>query len=173
MPDVRPTEVLLNEVDIRERVRELANDIGRDHPNGVHLVAVLRGAFVFLADLAREMTGPVSIDFVATSSYSDAATRSGVPRLVLDTQTPLQGKDVVIVEDIVDEGLTLALLQEKLLTQSPHSLRTACLLNKPARRQRDVRLDYVGFTIDDHFVVGYGLDHAGRYRNLPYIAILR
>ena len=165
--------MLLHETEIRERVREMADDIGRDHPDGVLLVAVLKGAFVFLADLARHITGLVSIDFVATSSYEDRTTRAGAPRLLQDVETPLQGRDVVIVEDIVDEGLTLALLQRRLAELGPRSLKTACLLNKPARRQRDVRLDYVGFTIGDHFVVGYGLDHAGRYRNLPYIAILR
>jgi hypoxanthine phosphoribosyltransferase len=133
---------------------------------------VLKGAFVFMSDLSRAVGGDVSIDFIAVSSYGSSATSSGQVQLLKDLDTSIEGRDVVIVEDIVDTGLTLTYLQDILRARRPRRLRTACLLSKPSRRRVPVVVDYVGFDIDDHFVVGYGLDHAGRYRALPYIAIV-
>jgi hypoxanthine phosphoribosyltransferase len=172
MPDLRPTDVLLTEQQIRTRVRELATDIRRDFPDGLHLVAVLKGAFMFLSDLIRHMPGLVSLDFMALSSYAKGTSTSGEVRLMKDLDTTLEGKNVVIVEDIVDTGLTLMYLQEILRARGPKTLRTACLLSKPSRRQVDVKVEYIGFTIEDRFVVGYGLDYAEEYRNLPYIAVV-
>ena len=172
MSELRPTEVLLTEEDIQTRVRELAAEIRRDFPDELHLVAVLKGAFMFLSDLVRHMKGDVSLDFMAVSSYAKGTSSSGEVRLLKDLDTTLEGKNVVIVEDIVDTGLTLMYLQEILRARGPKALRTACLLSKPSRRQVDVKVEYIGFTIDDRFVVGYGLDYAEEYRNLPHIAVL-
>jgi hypoxanthine phosphoribosyltransferase len=157
---------------IQQRVRSLAQEIGRDHPLGVHLVCVLKGAFVFLADLARALECDVTIDFMAVSSYGSSTRSSGQVQLIKDLEIPIEGRDVVIVEDIVDTGLTLTYLQDILRARAPRTLRTACLLSKPSRRRVDVQVDYVGFTIDDQFVVGYGLDYRDRYRNLPGIAMI-
>jgi len=167
-----PPEILLSEDQIQKRVAELALQLRRDYPEELHLVAVLKGAFVFLSDLIRQIPGDLSLDFIAASSYAQATTTSGQVRLLNDLDTTIEGKHVVIVEDIVDSGTTLGYLQHALRSRNPRSLATVCLLSKPARRQIDVKIDYVGFTIDDRFVVGYGLDYAGRYRNLPHIAAL-
>jgi len=172
MPDLRPTEILLSHDQIQKRVAELAREISADFPDGVHLVAVLKGAFMFLSDLVRSMPGNVSLDFLAASSYAKGTSTSGEVRLLKDLDTTLDGRNVIIVEDIVDTGLTLHYLQDILRARGPRSLRTACLLNKPSRRQVDIQVEYVGFTIEDRFVVGYGLDYAEHYRNLPYIAVL-
>src|ERR671937_971170 len=172
MTYLRPTEILLSEEQIQKRVAELAAEIRRDFPDGLHLVAVLKGAFIFLSDLVRHMQGDVSLDFMAVSSYAKGTTTSGEVRLLKDLDTTLEGRDVVIVEDIVDTGLTLTYLQGILRARNPKSLRTACLLSKPSRRQVNVKVEYVGFTIEDRFVVGYGLDYAEQFRNLPYIAVL-
>jgi hypoxanthine phosphoribosyltransferase len=172
MPDLHPTDVLLTEPQIRQRVRELATEIRRDFPDGLHLVAVLKGAFMFLSDLIRNMDGFVSLDFMAVSSYAKGTTSSGEVRLLKDLDTTLEGRNVVIVEDIVDTGLTIMYLQEILRARGPKTLRTACLLSKPSRRQVDVKIEYIGFTIEDRFVVGYGLDYAEQYRNLPHIAVV-
>jgi hypoxanthine phosphoribosyltransferase len=172
MPEARPPEILLSEDQIQKRVAQLAADISRDCPDDVHLVAVLKGAFMFLSDLIRHMNGAVTLDFMAVSSYAKGKTSSGEVRLLKDLDSALDGRHVVIVEDIVDTGLTLTYLQEILRARSPKSLRTACLLSKPSRRQVDVTVEYIGFEIEDHFVVGYGLDYAERYRNLPHIAVI-
>src|SRR5712664_2803767 len=172
MPDLRPTEILLSQEQIQKRVAELASEIRRDFPDGLHLVAVLKGAFVFLSDLVRHMSGQVSLDFMALSSYAKGTTTSGEVRLLKDLDTTLDGKNVVIVEDIVDTGLTLTYLQDILRARGPRTLKTACLLSKPSRRQVDVVVEYIGFTIEDKFVVGYGLDYAEEHRNLPYIAVM-
>lgn len=164
--------VLISADDIQRRVRELAADIHRDHPNGVHLVAVLKGAFIFLADLARAMPGDCSVDFIAVSSYGKGTVSSGQVQLLKDLDSPIEGRDIVIVEDIVDTGLTLTYLQDILKARAPRNVRTACLLSKPSRRKVNVQVEYVGFTIEDKFVVGYGLDYAERYRNLPHIAVV-
>ena len=172
MSEPGPSEILLSSDQIQKRVAELAVEIRRDFPEGLHLIAVLKGAFMFLSDLVRHMTGHVSLDFMALSSYAKGTTSSGEVRLLKDLDISLDGRNVVIVEDIVDTGLTLAYLQDILRARNPNTLRTACLLSKPSRRLVDVDVEYVGFTIEDRFVVGYGLDYREQYRNLPYIGVL-
>jgi len=165
-------DVLLATADIHERVKQMAQEIHRDHPDGVHLVCVLKGAFVFLSDLARQLPSTTSLDFMAVSSYGTSTKSSGQVQVLKDLDSSVEGRDVVIVEDIVDTGLTLTYLQDILRARSPRHLRTACLLSKPSRRKIDVKVEYIGFTIEDKFVVGYGLDYAEQYRNLPYIAVI-
>ena len=157
---------------IRDRVRALGREIARDHPDGVHLVCVLKGAFVFLADLARAIEADVTLDFIAVSSYGVDTKSSGQVQLLKDLGSGIEGRDVVIVEDIVDTGLTLTYLQDILRARSPRTLRTACLLSKPSRRKTPVNVEYIGFTIEDKFVVGYGLDYAEKYRSLPFIGLV-
>jgi hypoxanthine phosphoribosyltransferase len=166
--------ILLDADAIQARVRELAAEIERDYPpdEEIHLVCVLKGGFIFMADLVRAMSPRVSLDFIAVSSYAKSTRSSGEVRLLKDLDSGLQGRHIVIVEDIVDTGLTLLYLQDILRARAPRTLRTACLLSKPSRRQVDVTVDYIGFTIDDDFVVGYGLDYAEKYRNLSHIAVL-
>ena len=166
--------VLLDAETIQARVKALALEIERDYPGDeeIHLVCVLKGGFIFMADLVRAMSHRVSLDFIAVSSYAKSTKSSGEVRMLKDLDSGLQGRHIVIVEDIVDTGLTLTYLQEILRARSPKTLRTACLLSKPSRRQVDVVVEYIGFTIEDRFVVGYGLDYAEKYRNLPYIAVL-
>ena len=164
--------VLISAADIQTRVREMAEQIHRDHPAGVHLIAVLKGAFVFLSDLARAMPGQCSVDFMAMSSYGKGTSSTGQVQVLKDLGSDIEGRDVIIVEDIVDTGLTLMYLQQILRARSPRTLRTACLLSKPSRRKIDVPVEYIGFTIEDKFVVGYGLDYAEQYRNLPHIAVI-
>jgi hypoxanthine phosphoribosyltransferase len=167
-------KVLLDADTIQARVRELAVEIERDYPPAeeIHLVCVLKGGFIFMADLVRAMTPRVSLDFIAVSSYAKSTKSSGEVRMLKDLDSGLQGRHIVIVEDIVDTGLTLIYLQDILRARAPKTLRTACLLSKPSRRQVDVAVEYIGFTIEDRFVVGYGLDYAERYRNLSHIAVL-
>ena len=167
------TEVLIPRDAIARRVAELAREIradaGPDTP--VHLVAVLKGAFIFLADLLRAFEGPVTCDFLAVSSYGGGTSSSGQVRLTKDLDRPIEGRDVVLVEDIADTGLTLSYIQEMLRNREPRTLRTACLLSKPSRRQIAVPVEYIGFEIPDRFVIGYGLDVDERYRNLPDIGV--
>lgn len=165
-------ETLISGPDIQRRVSDLATAIRRDHPADLHLICVLKGAFVFLSDLVRNIDGAVTIDFMALSSYGKGTSSSGEVRLLKDLDTGIEGRDVVIVEDIVDSGVTLTYLQDILRARGPRSLRTACLLSKPSRRRVDVKVEYIGFEIEDRFVVGYGLDHAERHRNLPYIGVI-
>ena len=172
MPELRPSEILLSAEQIQKRVAELAGELRRDFPDDLHVIAVLKGAFIFLSDLVRHVPGQVSLDFMAVSSYAKGTTTSGEVRLLKDLDTALDGRNVIIVEDIVDTGLTLNYLQGVLRTRNPKTLRTACLLSKPSRRQVDVKVEYIGFTIEDRFVVGYGLDYAEQYRNLPHIAVV-
>jgi hypoxanthine phosphoribosyltransferase len=167
-----PRQILISEQQIQARVAEMAAEIRRDFPDDVHLVAVLKGAFIFLSDLVRNIPGKVSMDFMATSSYAKGTTTSGEVRLTKDLDLTLDGRNVIIVEDIVDSGLTLHYLHEILRARNPRSLRTACLLSKPSRRRIEVPVEYVGFTIEDHFVVGYGLDYEEQYRNLPHIGVV-
>ncbi|HKC55964.1 MAG TPA: hypoxanthine phosphoribosyltransferase [Vicinamibacterales bacterium] len=164
--------VLIAADDIQQRVRAIAQEIHRDHPDGVHLVCVLKGAFVFLADLARALPDATTLDFMAVSSYGTSTKSSGQVQVIKDLDSAVEGRDVVIVEDIVDTGLTLTYLQDIIRARSPRHLRTACLLSKPSRRKIDVKVEYIGFTIEDKFVVGYGLDYAEQHRNLPYIAVI-
>src|SRR5580765_738754 len=172
MSELRPTEILLSAAQIQKRVAEMAVEIRRDHPDDLHVIAVLKGAFIFLSDLARHIPGHVSLDFMAVSSYAKGTTTSGEVRMLKDLDTALDGRNVLIVEDIVDTGLTLTYLQQFLNNRNPKSLRTACLLSKPSRRKVDVKVEYIGFNIEDHFVVGYGLDYNEQFRNLPHIAVI-
>jgi len=165
-------DVLIAATDIDDRVKAMALEIHRDHPDGVHLICVLKGAFMFLSDLARQLPSPATLDFMAVSSYGTSTKSSGQVQVLKDLDSSVEGRDVVIVEDIVDTGLTLTYLQDIVRARSPRNLRTACLLSKPSRRKVDVKVEYIGFHIDDKFVVGYGLDYAEQYRNLPYIAVI-
>lgn len=168
-----PTTLISADV-IRNRVKELAATIERDHRDAgeLHLICVLKGAFVFMSDLVREMSMPLTIDFMALSSYAKGTTSSGEVRVLKDLDYALEGRHVLVVEDIVDTGLTLHYLQDILRARGPKQVRTACLLSKPSRRKIDVRVEYIGFTIEDRFVVGYGLDYSGHFRHLPEIAVL-
>jgi hypoxanthine phosphoribosyltransferase len=168
-----PPTVLIEQRAIAARIREMATELRAAIPNDdIHFVCVLKGAFMFLSDLMRAFDDRVTLDFIAVSSYGASTKSSGEVRLVKDVDTSLAGRHVVIVEDIVDTGLTLHYLQDILRRRGPASLRTACLLSKPSRRQVDVTVDFIGFTIGDQFVVGYGLDYSEQYRNLPYVGIM-
>ena len=166
--------VLFTEEAIQGRVRELGKQISADYEGkDLVLVGILRGATVFLADLSRNLSIPVSIDFVAISSYGTGAVSSGVVRILKDLEEAVESRHVLLVEDIVDSGLTLQYLMDNLRSRNVASLRVCTLLDKPSRRQVPVELDYVGFQVPDEFLVGYGLDYSQRYRNLPYIAVLK
>ena len=168
-------EILVTEEELQARVAELGKAISVDY-QGKDLLAVciLRGAAIFLADLTRQITVPHEIDFMAVSSYGGGRTESsGVVRILMDLRTNIGGRDVLIVEDIVDTGLTLTYIVDNLKTRRPASLRTCTLLNKQARRLVDVSVDYIGFDIPDKFVVGYGLDYGEKYRNLPFVGVLK
>jgi len=167
-------EILLTAEQIRDRVVELGAQIEREYPEGegIHLVGVLKGGFMFMSDLVRAMSPRVTLDFIAVSSYAKSTKSSGEVRMLKDLDSGLEGRHVIIVEDIVDTGLTLTYLQDILRARAPKSLKTACLLSKPSRRKVAVTVEYVGFTIEDRFVVGYGLDYAEKYRNLSHIAVL-
>jgi hypoxanthine phosphoribosyltransferase len=155
---------------IRARVRELGREIARDHDGlPLHLVCVLNGAFLFMADLVREIDLPLTVDFLSVSSYGSRTASSGEVRLVKDLDQSLKGKHVVLVEDIVDTGLTMRYLLGYLEGRGPLSVKVASLLSKPSRREVEVPVDYLGFEIDDAFVYGYGLDVGHRYRNLPFV----
>jgi hypoxanthine phosphoribosyltransferase len=166
--------VLIDQQALASRVTAMAAEIRAALPaDDIHFVCVLKGAFLFMGDLVRAMDGGVTLDFIAVSSYGSGTTSSGEVRLVKDLDARLEGRHVVIVEDIVDTGLTLHYLQDILRRRGPKTLHTACLLSKPSRRKVDVQVDFIGFTIDDHFVVGYGLDYDERYRNLPYVGLVQ
>jgi hypoxanthine phosphoribosyltransferase len=166
-------EILITEEKIRKRVAELGEKITKDYKNkNLVLIGVLRGAVIFMADLARTISIPMVFDFIAISSYGAATKSSGVVRILKDLDESIEGKDVLIVEDIVDTGLTLGYLFRILKSRKPASLKVCTLLTKNARRKVKVKVDYSGFDIPNKFVVGYGLDYAGRYRNIPYIFIL-
>ncbi len=166
--------VLLSETQIADRVRELATEISADYSgsDGVVLVGVLKGSFIFLADLARAMSVPRTIEFIAVSSYETGSISSGAVRLIMDVRGNLENRDVLIVEDIVDSGHTLKYLLGILRSHRPASIRTCTLLHKSDSAEVDVDLDYVGFSIGDEWVVGYGLDYAEQNRTLPYIGII-
>jgi hypoxanthine phosphoribosyltransferase len=167
------SRVLIEEEQIRARVRELGAQIARDYAGKpVILIGVLRGAVVFMADLIRAIDAPVMIDFIAVSSYGASTKSSGVVRIFKDLNEPIEGEHVIIVEDIIDSGLTLTYLMDLLRRRNPADLRVCAFLLKERPRDHDVPIDYVGFTIPDEFVVGYGLDFAGRYRNVPYVGVL-
>lgn len=172
-PRPAPGRVLITAEELRERVEELGRAIARDYRAATPVVVgVLQGAVIFLADLIRATPIDLVTDFIGVSSYGTATRSSGIVKLTSDLSIPIEGRHVILVEDIVDTGRTLAYLRRNLETRHPASLRLCVLLDKLARREVDVEIDYLGFTIPDVFVVGYGLDHAGAYRNLPYIAVL-
>ena len=169
----RPGRVLITQEEIAGRVRELAQALSRDYAGkDPLLVGVLKGAVVFLADLMRAVDIPLAADYIAVSSYGGSTRSSGVVKIAADLSTSIEGRHVVIVEDIIDTGRTISYLKRNLETRHPASLRVMALLDKVERREVDVALDYVGFTIPNEFVVGYGLDYRGLYRNLPCIAAL-
>jgi hypoxanthine phosphoribosyltransferase len=167
-------EILVQQDDLQHRVRELAEEISRDY-EGRHLflVGVLKGAVFFLSDLMRHVGVPCEVDFMAVSSYGSSTDSSGVVRILKDLDAPIEGRDVLIVEDIVDSGLTLSYLLRTLKARDPASLEVCALLTKPERRKVDLPIKYVGFEIPNRFAIGYGLDHAERFRNLPFVAVLQ
>ncbi|HJC72097.1 MAG TPA: hypoxanthine phosphoribosyltransferase [Candidatus Ruthenibacterium merdavium] len=167
-------KVLLTQEELREKVKELGRQITQDYQGkNLMIVTVLKGAVVFLADLMREIDVPAEIDFMVVSSYGAGTKSSGVVKIVKDLDVPLKDKDLLIVEDILDSGMTLSYLKELLEGREPRSIRIATLLDKPARRKVDLKADYIGYSVPDEFVVGYGLDYDEKYRNLPYIGILK
>ena len=166
-------EVLVESEALRRRVSELAAEISSDYPEGVLLVGILKGAVPFLADLMREMTSPCELDFMAVSSYGSATDSSGVVRILKDLDAPIEGRRVLIVEDIIDSGLTLHYLLKSLRARHPASLEVCALLTKPERRRVELPVRYVGFEIPNCFAIGYGLDYQERFRNLDYVAALR
>jgi len=167
-------EILVQADDVRRRVRELGVEIGRDYADkDLLLVGILKGAVFFLADLMRALDIPCEVDFMAVASYGSATDSSGVVRILKDLDQPIAGRNVLIVEDIVDSGLTLQYLLRNLGARDPASVDVCALLTKPDRRKVELDPRYVGFEIPDRFAIGYGLDHAERYRNLPYVAALR
>lgn len=167
-------KILLSSSDIAKRVEELGMAITNDFKGeSVHLVGILKGAFMFFADLSRSIDLPVSMDFMAISSYGSATKSSGVVRIIKDLDNDITGKNVIIVEDIIDSGMSLSFLKENLLSRGAKSLSICVLLDKPDRRRTQIDVDYTGFTIPDEFVVGYGLDYAEQYRALPMIGILK
>lgn len=158
---------------IAARVKELGAEITKAHAGqDVVVVCVLKGSILFCADLVRHIDLPLTIDFLALRSYGDGTETTGVVQITSDLTKPVEGKDVIVVEDIVDTGLTMKYLLENLETRRPRSVKLASLLHKPARTRVPVKIDYLGFTIEDVFVIGYGLDYAQKYRNLPYIGVL-
>jgi len=168
-----PSRVLISEDELRARVAALGQAIARDYADANPvLVGVLKGALVFMADLIREMPIEITMDFMALSSYGSGTRSSGVVKLAADLSMPIDDRDVILVEDIIDTGRTVSYLKRNLETRHPRSVRLCALLDKIERREVEVDIHYLGFTIPNVFVVGYGLDHAGRYRNLPYLAVL-
>ena len=166
-------EILVGAEDLTRRVRELADEISRDYAEkDLLLIGVLKGAVFFVSDLMRYLDIPVEVDFMAVASYGSATRSSGVVRILKDLDAAIEGRDVLIVEDIVDSGLTLQYLLRNLAGRNPRSLEVCALLIKPERRKVNLHTRYVGFEIPDRFAIGYGLDHAERYRNLPYVAAL-
>ena len=167
------TEILIDREALQQRIQKLGEEISADYAGrDLLLVGVLKGAVFFMADLMRNLTIPCEIDFMAISSYGDATDSSGVVRILKDLDINIEGRDVLIVEDIIDSGLTLSYLLRNLEARGPASLEICSLLTKPARREADVPVRYVGFEIPNRFVIGYGLDFAERYRNLPYVGVL-
>lgn len=165
--------VLVSEKEVDERIEALGKQISKDYEGKqVHLICVLKGGAFFMCELAKRITVPVSLDFMSVSSYGDGTASSGVVRIAKDLDESIEGKDVLIVEDIIDSGRTLYYLMDILRKRNPESLHLCTLLDKPERREKDVTVDYVGLEIPDEFVVGYGLDYAQKYRNLPYIGVV-
>ncbi|WP_294513078.1 hypoxanthine phosphoribosyltransferase [uncultured Intestinimonas sp.] len=166
--------VLFTEQELKDRVAEIAAQIDKDYAGKEPmLISVLRGSFIFMADLVRSITLPCTVDFMAVSSYGSGTTSSGQVKITKDLSESIEGRDIIVVEDILDSGNTLSYLFQLLQARHPASVRLCTLLDKPSRRTKPVTADYTGFAVDDLFVVGYGLDYAEKYRNLPYIGILK
>lgn len=166
-------KVLIPETEVNKRISELGRQITQDYAGRkIHMICVLKGGVFFMCELAKRIDGPVSLDFMSVSSYGNGTTSSGAVRIVKDLDEPIEGEDVLIVEDIIDSGNTLHYLIEILHKRQPKSIRICTLLDKPERRVAQVEVDYSGFNIPDEFVVGYGLDYAQRYRNLPFIGVV-
>jgi hypoxanthine phosphoribosyltransferase len=173
LQDERIGEILVQADELQHRIREMAAEVSRDYAGkDLLLIGVLKGAVFFLADLMRQLDIPCEVDFMAVASYGSSTDSSGVVRILKDLDAPLEGRDVLIVEDIVDSGLTLQYLMRTLEARGPASLEVCALLTKPERRKVEMPARYVGFEIPDKFAIGYGLDYAERYRNLPYVAAL-
>ena len=167
------SRVLIPEDKVDERIAQLGEQISRDYAGRqVHLIGILKGSIFFICELAKRITVPVTMDFMSVSSYGAGTKSSGVVKLIKDLDEPIEGKDVLVVEDIIDSGPTLSYLLKNLSSRNPASIRLCTLLDKPERREVDVEVDYQGFSIPDEFVIGYGLDYDQRYRNLPYIGVL-
>ena len=174
MLDKDVERVLFSEEELHRRVAEIAAQIDKDYEGKEPvIISVLRGSFVFMADLVRQIHVPCTVDFMAVSSYGSGTSSSGQVKIVKDLSEQIEGKDLIVVEDILDSGKTLFYLREILQKRNPASIRIATLLNKPARREADIVPDYSCFEVPDEFVVGYGLDYAEKYRNLPYIGVLK
>ena len=166
-------KVMISEEEVTKRIKELGRQISEDYAGKqVHLICVLKGGAFFMCELAKRITVPVSLDFMSVTSYGDGTSSSGVVKIAKDLDETLEGKDVLVVEDIIDSGRTLAYLLGVFSKRNPNSMKLCTLLDKPDRRVTDVKVDYVGFEIPDKFVVGYGLDYAQKYRNLPYIGVV-
>lgn len=166
-------KVLISEDEVDKKIRQLGEQISKDYAGKeLHLICVLKGGVFFTCQLAKSITVPLSFDFMSVSSYGDETTSSGRVKIVKDLDNPIEGKDVLIVEDIIDSGNTLRYLCDLLNSRKPNSMKLCTLLDKPERRVTDVEVDYVGFQIPDKFVVGYGLDYAQKFRNLPYIGVI-
>jgi hypoxanthine phosphoribosyltransferase len=173
MPPSRVGEILVQRDELEHRVRELAEEVSRDYADrDLLLVGVLKGAVFFLSDLMRHLRVDCEVDFMAVSSYGSATDSSGVVRILKDLDISIEGRHVLVVEDIVDSGLTLSYLLRTLKARNPASLEVCALLTKPERRKVDLPIRYVGFEIPNRFAIGYGLDHAERFRNLPFVAVL-
>jgi hypoxanthine phosphoribosyltransferase len=165
---------MISEAEISQRVKELASEIENDFNNEpIILIIVLKGSFVFAADLIREMKGDINIDFISVSSYSDQTETTGKVKLLKDLDADITNQNVVVIEDIIDSGLTLHFLRDHLQMHKPKNIKICTLLDKPERRRVDMKVDYVGFVIPDEFIVGYGIDYAQKFRNLPYIATVK
>lgn len=166
--------ILLDKDVLANRVHELGEAISQDFAGEeVVLVGILKGASVFLSDLIRQISLPAYIDYMVVSSYGNSAETSGVVRIIKDLEDNIEGKNIIIVEDIIDTGLTLEYLRQNLLSRHPKSLKICTLLDKPARRQREIDIDYKGFEVPDEFIIGYGIDYAEKYRNLPFVGLLK
>ena len=165
--------VMITEEEVDQKIAELGKRISEDYAGKqVHLICILKGSVFFTCELAKRITVPVSLDFMSVSSYGDGTKSSGIVKISKDLDESLEGKHVIVIEDIIDSGKTLYYLLEVLAKRNPESLKLCTLLDKPDRRVRDVKVDYIGFEIPDEFVVGYGLDYAQKYRNLPYIGVV-
>ncbi|WP_069650623.1 hypoxanthine phosphoribosyltransferase [Caloranaerobacter ferrireducens] len=170
--DIR--QILIETDELQKRIKELGQEITKDYKDkDLVVICVLKGAVMFMSDLCKNIDLPLNMDFMAVSSYGSSTQSSGVVRILKDLDSSIEGKDVLIVEDIIDTGLTLSYLVENLKSRGPRSVKICTLLDKPERRKAKVKVDYIGFTIPDEFVVGYGLDFNEKYRNLPYVCVLK